>query len=86
MRAIPVDPLTGESKWGLVRSPEGWIIGVHSLSEARPIKVSNFEPEFASFEGKEKVSEWVFSALPVLLQRPIDSKLPQTQPQPLKPG
>jgi len=86
LRAIPVDPLTGESVWGLVRSPEGWIIGVHSLSQARPIKVSNFEPEFASFEGKEKVSEWVFSALPVLVQRPVDSKQPQTQPQPLKPG
>jgi type II secretory pathway pseudopilin PulG len=89
LRSIPVDPLTGNANWGLVRSPEGWIIGVHSLSEARPIKVDNFEPEYASFANKEKISEWVFSGLPVLLQRPGDAtKMLQPQPpqqQPLKP-
>jgi len=75
LRNVPVDPLTGNNKWGLIRSPEGWIIGVHSLSEARPIKIGNFDPEFASFEGKTKVNEWIFSALPVLLQqKPGDMK------------
>jgi type II secretory pathway pseudopilin PulG len=64
LRAIPVDPMTGNPKWGIVRSPEGGIIGVHSLSDARPIKVGNFEPEFASFTGKEKVSEWLFCVSP----------------------
>lgn len=86
LRAIPIDPLTGNTNWGLIRSPEGWIIGVHSLSDARPIKVGNFDPEFASFEGKEKVSEWVFGAVPVLLQSPADTKTPQSQPKPQAPG
>ena len=78
LRSVPVDPMTGTTKWGLMRSPEGWIIGVYSLSNAAPIKVANFEAEFASFEGKAKVSEWVFSALPALMQRPVDPKMPTT--------
>ncbi len=64
LRRIPVDPLTGEAKWGLVRTPDGFIAGVHSLSEGRPIKVANFEREFSVFEGKEKYSEWVFAVTP----------------------
>jgi type II secretory pathway pseudopilin PulG len=64
LRAIPIDPMMGNTNWGIIRSPEGGIIGVHSLSDARPIKVGNFEPEFAPFTGKEKVSEWLFCVSP----------------------
>jgi type II secretory pathway pseudopilin PulG len=66
LRSIPVDPMTGSTTWGLVRSPEGWIVGVHSLSDARPIKLGNFDAEFASFAGKEKVSEWLFGLSPAV--------------------
>ncbi len=65
LRRIPVDPLTGEAKWGLVRTQDGFIAGVHSLGEGRPIKIANFAGEFAVFEGKEKYSDWVFAATPV---------------------
>ena len=36
LRRLYVDPMTGNSQWGLIRLPDGGIIGVHSLSERRP--------------------------------------------------
>jgi type II secretory pathway pseudopilin PulG len=74
LRSVPVDPISGESHWGFERTTDGRIIGVHSLSQARPIKVENFEPELAAFEGKETYSQWVFSALPVPPPRTGDAK------------
>lgn len=56
-----VDPITGRADWGLVYQPgSNGIIGVHSLSVDKPLKVGNFETRFADLEGKEKLSEWVF--------------------------
>ena len=60
LRHIPIDPITGKAEWGAIRTPDGFIIAVHSLSDARPIKISNFEADFASFEGGEKYSAWEF--------------------------
>lgn len=60
LRRIPIDPITGKPEWGLIRTPDGFITGVHSLSDARPIKIANFETDFASFEGSERYSEWEF--------------------------
>lgn len=64
LRKIYVDPLTGRAEWGIVKAPEGGIMGVYSLSEETPIHFSGFEPEFALFEGKTKYSEWVFTYTP----------------------
>lgn len=36
LRRIYVDPMTGDVKWGLIRLPNGGIVGIHSLSERRP--------------------------------------------------
>ncbi len=36
LRRIYVDPMTGEAKWGLIRLPNGGIVGIHSLSERKP--------------------------------------------------
>jgi type II secretory pathway pseudopilin PulG len=60
LRRVPADPITGKAEWGLVRTPDGFITGVHSLSEARPIKVAGFEPGLAQLEGAERYKEWVF--------------------------
>jgi hypothetical protein len=62
LRRVPADPMTGLVTWGLIRTPDGQIIGVHSLSEARPIKVGNFDTSHAAFEGKARISEWIFYA------------------------
>lgn len=68
LRKVFVDPMTGRPVWGLVRVG-GRIVGVHSLSDKRPIKQDNFEPSAIAFRGKERVSEWVFTYPSDLLLR-----------------
>ena len=36
LRRIYVDPMTGDTQWGLIRLPNGGIVGVHSLSDRTP--------------------------------------------------
>lgn len=64
LRKIYVDPITGDSKWGLVTGPDGQIFGIYSLSEDEPAKKSNFTFADTGFEGKMKYSEWVFMGAP----------------------
>lgn len=65
LRQLYPDPITGKAEWGLVPAPGGGIMGIHSLSDARAIKVAEFEAENQLFEGKVRYSEWVFVVLPV---------------------
>jgi hypothetical protein len=37
---------------------------VYSLSQARPLKVANFDARFVNFANKEHVSDWKFTATP----------------------
>jgi len=64
LRKIYVDPMTGNTDWGLVKGPSGEILGVYSPSEDEPAKKSNFRHDDAKFEGKTKYSEWVFLSVP----------------------
>jgi type II secretory pathway pseudopilin PulG len=66
LRRIYVDPMIGKSQWGRIMV-KGRIAGIYSLSEKRPIKQDNFESTEASFRGKEKYSEWVFTYPPDLM-------------------
>lgn len=61
LRKIYADPLTGRAEWGIVKAPEGGIMGVYSLSEETPIRIAGFGPEFTSFDGKNRYSEWIFT-------------------------
>lgn len=61
LRKIYHDPITGGTDWGLVLDDRGGIIGVHSLSENRPIKTAGFPEADKDFEDAEKYSDWVFS-------------------------
>jgi type II secretory pathway pseudopilin PulG len=76
LRKIYIDPMTRSSKWGLVQAPEGGIMGVHSLSEASPIKQANFDDAFQEFSGKIKYSKWKFIYTPTL------PKIISTSPKP----
>jgi type II secretory pathway pseudopilin PulG len=68
LRKLYPDPLTGK-EWGLVKAPDGGILGVHSLSQEKPLKVAGFRVRDATFEGAQKYSEWMFvHALPA---RPV---------------
>lgn len=61
LRRMYVDPMTGEATWGLIRLPDGGIVGVHSLSERKP-----YPREFvvAGFAPPRSVSyrDWRFVA------------------------
>jgi hypothetical protein len=59
LRKVFVDPMTGVAEWGLVLVG-GRIVGVHSLSEGRPLKQDGFAPDQGNLRGKQKYAEWLF--------------------------
>ena len=60
LRKIYADPITGKVQWGLIKTPDGSILGVYSLSEKTPIKIGNFLPAEKSFEKKQRYADWKF--------------------------
>jgi type II secretory pathway pseudopilin PulG len=63
LRRIYVDPMTGSAEWGIVYlGDKAGVLAVYSLSNARPVKIGNFPPRFATLAGKQKISEWRFTA------------------------
>ncbi|QOY95824.1 type II secretion system protein [Massilia sp. UMI-21] len=63
LRKIFVDPVGGKAEWGLVRAGAGGrILGVHSLSQAAPLKQGNFDRRFPGFDRREHISDWTFMA------------------------
>jgi len=60
LRRIYSDPMTGKTEWGIIDAPGGGIAGVHSLSEARPLKSGGFHAKDAKLEGAERYSDWKF--------------------------
>lgn len=70
LRKLYIDPMTGKNEWGTLVL-QGRIVGVHSLSEQKPIKQDNFEASDASFRNKNKYAEWVFTYPADLLLKDI---------------
>jgi hypothetical protein len=79
LRRIYPDPMTGRP-WVLVAAPEGGIMGVHSVSEGAPLKVANFESEFAGLEAKKRYSDWVFGFVPPAVSPAPGAALPFGKP------
>jgi type II secretory pathway pseudopilin PulG len=99
LRRVYVDPLTGNTDWGLVvgsGADGSGIVGVYSLSTAVPIKQANFDSPFEYFKGAKSYRDWIFTTQPPeLLADPaaapatVDPNQPATpprQPKPPKPG
>lgn len=63
LRKIYVDPMTGTTEWALIKYGDR-IIGVHSLSEGKPLKTANFAPEDEAFNGSGAYTDWQFSYQP----------------------
>ncbi|GGX82520.1 type II secretion system protein [Massilia dura] len=62
LRKIFVDPMTGKAEWGIVYlAGDKGVLGIYSLSTAKPVKIGNFPSRFQAFGGKQKISEWVFT-------------------------
>ncbi len=70
LRRLYVDPITGKAEWGIIIL-QGKIVGVHSLSDKKPIKIGSFEPNDVALQNKEKYSEWEFTY-------PINLIIPKT--------
>jgi type II secretory pathway pseudopilin PulG len=64
------DPITGSDTWGLVRTPQGGITGVYSLSERAPVRTVAVHPdEPIDFGAARTYRDWVFSAAPSAANR-----------------
>lgn len=59
LRRIYLDPVTG-SDWVLVSAPGGGILGVHSRSDAAPLKRQGFGRFDTAFEDAARLSDWRF--------------------------
>ena len=59
LRKLYPDPITGR-EWGIVKAPDGGIVGVHSISEAAPFKTAKFKLRDRTFDGAQKYSDWKF--------------------------
>jgi type II secretory pathway pseudopilin PulG len=60
LRQIYADPLTGKDAWGLVKDPAGFVVGVYSLADGKPIKQTGFAMQQVGFEDAETYASWVF--------------------------
>lgn len=66
LRKIYADPLTGDTQWGLVRGPNGRIVGIHSLAPGTPAKQTGFDDTQVGLDGATSYAQWVFSAQPIV--------------------
>jgi hypothetical protein len=91
LRKIFVDPVTGGTEWGIVyQGDKVGVLAVYSLSQARPLKVANFDARFPHFENREHLSEWKFSAAEGVSpapaaappEAPADAPEPEPAPEP----
>lgn len=61
IRRLYPDPLTGRNDWALIHTLDGQgILGVHSRSREKPIRIDHFPDEFFHFKGKKRYADWVF--------------------------
>lgn len=73
LRRIPVDPMTGTVQWGVVRTAEGTIAAVHSISAARPMPADSLWPEERTLAAARTYSLWVFGPVATMAPPPSAS-------------
>jgi type II secretory pathway pseudopilin PulG len=65
LRRLYPDPITGQTEWTLVLTPDGQgIMGVASSSTGTPLKRAGFELIDEAFKGAECYCAWQFIYLP----------------------
>jgi len=70
LRRVYRDPMTLTDDWGIVRSPDGGMMGVYSLSDKVPRKTARFPEKYAEFAHATRYSEWQFVYHPTLVILP----------------
>ena len=76
LRRLYPDPITAKNEWGIVKAPDGGILGVHSLSEEAPLKIGGFRVRDADLEGAAKYADWKFLHAPAQQAKPAAAKPP----------
>jgi hypothetical protein len=61
LRQLYADPLTGREEWGVLTDPAGFIVGIYSLAQGRPIRREGFDPALPGFEQAQSYQQWVFT-------------------------
>ncbi|MFD2366046.1 type II secretion system protein [Pseudoduganella sp. GCM10020061] len=83
LRKIYIDPITGKDEWGILYlAGQTGVIGVHSLSDTKPLKIANFDARFQNFEKAELISDWRFT---MSGQGAVPNRQPQGVQPPLAP-
>jgi len=60
LRRLYPDPMSGKSDWGIVKAPDGGVMGVYSLSQEQPLKSAGFLPRDQAFAGTAQYADWKF--------------------------
>ena len=66
LRQLYADPITGTKEWGIIKAPDGGILGVYSRSEDAPLKAANFKLRDKDLEKAKKYSDWKFFYAPAV--------------------
>ena len=61
LRQLYADPVTGTRQWGLIRLPDGGIVGVHSLADREPLQRASLGNGL-SFSNAKTYRDWRFIA------------------------
>ncbi|WP_229458559.1 type II secretion system protein [Massilia glaciei] len=62
LRKVFVDPMTGKAEWGVqYLNGQSGVVALHSLSDARPFKIGNFDARFRGFDNRARISDWKFT-------------------------
>ncbi|MFC5475716.1 type II secretion system protein [Paraherbaspirillum soli] len=64
LRKLYRDPMTGDTEWGLIKSPDGGVMGVYSMAEGAPQKQGGFPSGYEGFAGQSSYKEWAFVHVP----------------------
>ena len=78
LRQIYEDPMARNTEWGLIRNPQGQLVGVYSRASGVPVKQARFAPLYADFEGAKRYADWRFAAVVLPALRNLQPALPGT--------
>ena len=83
LRKLYADPMTGGSEWGIVKTAQGGIIGVYSLSTLRPIRSrSPYPADDVDLLSARSYRDWRFIAAGGVPVAPPSSPLDAPKPPP----
>jgi type II secretory pathway pseudopilin PulG len=64
LRRIYADPMSGKTEWGLVPAPGGGIMGIHSITNAKPIRSAPLRRDDKTIASAASYRDWRFIYVP----------------------